>query len=468
MLEQALVDATALKEAALKSAQAAVLEAAQPKIEETVKALLEQEDEEGLDDLLGGGAPDMGADMGAGEVGDVAGGLSMAIQDGENMCSCPDEDEEIEIDFGELERQMVADEGAPAMGQEDLAQGLNLSGPGDELGAEMGLGAEPGAMEDEEDIDLDEDILSSLLEEEDKDKEDIEEGLFGNMFGGKKKTVQDMQSDIQGSMGEVIAQAEEIKAALAEKGITDYDAKIAQAAAQHAQNPDDLRSIVSYARVLGDALSAATGGVEEAKMTDDMMALASKDAHRDYMKDKGAQKPSKPAPRHKSLGQDFDLDTGDDTPLELAREGKMIVTKENLMEIVRSATKDLFTSQAEKEKENKKLKSLLRRLSEELKDTNLQNARLLYTNQILESVSLNERQKKKIVEAVSKAGSVDEAKVIYETLITSVGSSRQKRKPKSLREAVEKRSTPLVARRNKPEKASNHVAERMQKLAGIK
>ena len=246
MLEQALVDATALKEAALKSAQAAVLEAAQPKIEETIKALLEQDDpaadEEGLDDLLGGDADamGMGGDMGAGEVGDIAGGLSMAVQDGEKMCACPDEEEEIEIDFGELERQMVADEGAPEMGQEDLAQGLDLSGAGDELGAEIGLHAEPGAMEDEEDIDLDEDVLSSLMEAEDEE-------------------------------------------------------------------------------------------IEEAKMTADMMALASRDAHRDYKKQQQTQKPAKPAPRHKSLGQDFDLDTGDDSSLELAREGKMIVTKEKLI-----------------------------------------------------------------------------------------------------------------------------------------
>jgi len=491
MLEQALVDATALREAALKSAEAAVLEAAQPKIEETLKALLEQDEEDGLDDLLGGGGGGLEPDMGAGEVGGVADSLPLGVTDGENMCPCPDEEEEIEIDFGELERQMASDEQAADMGQAELAQDLNLSAPGDELGAEMGA-------EDEEEIDLDEETLFSILAENDGEEEgesghpdkechsahpnmthaewthkgNIEEGFLSKLFGGgDKNPVQSMKGDMMGSMKDTIAAADNIKAALAQQGITDFDQKIESYGADYEANPNDVRSIVPYALVLSDALKAINlggeGDMEEAKMTRDMIAQASKDAHMAHLASKGDQPEAKPAPRHKSMGQEFDLDADDElSSLELAREGKMIVTKEKLMEIVRSSTKDLFTTQAEKDKEISNLKSFVRRLSEELKDTNLQNARLLYTNQILESVSLNERQKRKIVEAVSKAGSVEEAKVIYETLSNSVGSSKKK-KPQSLREAVEKRSTPLIARRNKPENAPNPVAERMQKLAGI-
>ncbi len=40
------------------------------------------------------------------------------------------------------------------------------------------------------------------------------------------------------------------------------------------------------------------------------------------------------------------------------------------------------------------------------------NAKLLYTNRVLSSVSLNERQKNSIAEAISKVGSVEEARVI--------------------------------------------------------
>ena len=46
---------------------------------------------------------------------------------------------------------------------------------------------------------------------------------------------------------------------------------------------------------------------------------------------------------------------------------------------------------------------------------NVSNAKLLYINQALENASLNERQKRKIVEAISKAETVQEAKIVFET-----------------------------------------------------
>ena len=46
----------------------------------------------------------------------------------------------------------------------------------------------------------------------------------------------------------------------------------------------------------------------------------------------------------------------------------------------------------------------------------MQNARLLYANRVLGDSSLNEQQKAKIAELVSGARSVEEAKMVYETL----------------------------------------------------
>jgi len=105
-------------------------------------------------------------------------------------------------------------------------------------------------------------------------------------------------------------------------------------------------------------------------------------------------------------------------------------------------------------------------LKERLEKVNLSNARLLYTNRVLNSTSLNERQKTKIVESISNADSVDEAKVIYETLQSAVGDSRNSKTPQSLREAVEKPSPTLPRRREA--KAQNPHFDRMRALAGIK
>ena len=93
-------------------------------------------------------------------------------------------------------------------------------------------------------------------------------------------------------------------------------------------------------------------------------------------------------------------------------------------------------------------------------------ARLLYTNRVLRNTSLNERQKDKIAEAISSAGSVTEAKTIFETLQSTVEEAPRK-SPKSLSEAIGRRSTVLRATRQETP-ASDPLQDRMKKLAGIK
>jgi hypothetical protein len=102
-----------------------------------------------------------------------------------------------------------------------------------------------------------------------------------------------------------------------------------------------------------------------------------------------------------------------------------------------------------------------------LSEVNLQNARLLYINKALNSDSLNGRQKDKLVEAISNSKTVEEAKVIYETLQGAVGEHRKTtRAPKSLSEAVTKRSSALLkGSEAKPAKDPN--LDRMKRLAGI-
>ena len=127
----------------------------------------------------------------------------------------------------------------------------------------------------------------------------------------------------------------------------------------------------------------------------------------------------------------------------------------------------MFVEQVETLKsKNIKLQKTVLHLKEQLEKTNLSNARLLYTNRVLNSTSLNERQKRKIVESISNADSVEEAKVIYETLQSAVGDSRNSKSPKSLREAVERPSPTLP--RQREAQAQNPHFDRMRALAGIK
>jgi regulator of replication initiation timing len=135
---------------------------------------------------------------------------------------------------------------------------------------------------------------------------------------------------------------------------------------------------------------------------------------------------------------------------------------------------DLKKAQEELVFENKRLTSELSKyrtaigeLKESVQDINLSNARLLYTNRVLRNTSLNERQKDKIVEAISKSDSVAEARTIYNTLQSTVQSTPQ-RGPKSLSEAINRPSSLIRATRKESAQPTDVFSERMKRLAGIK
>ena len=129
--------------------------------------------------------------------------------------------------------------------------------------------------------------------------------------------------------------------------------------------------------------------------------------------------------------------------------------------------KALNTKIEELEGQNSKFEEVVSQLKEHLDEVNLSNAKLLYTNRVLGSPSLNERQKTKIVEALSKTSTVEEAKIIYDTLQSTVGTG-SKPGPKSLREAVTRSSSATLSRRNDKTNISNPVSYRWKTLAGIK
>ena len=150
---------------------------------------------------------------------------------------------------------------------------------------------------------------------------------------------------------------------------------------------------------------------------------------------------------------------------------------------MRKAVKDLQEVSESTNKQNTKLAAALKKstkftaelkdaveiLKEKLDKASVVNAKLLYQNKALESDSLNERQKQKLVEAVSNAETIEEAKVIFETLQNTVGSTSRKQQPNSLSEAVQKSSSVILsARKQKPGgQKQNPTLNRWKFLAGI-
>jgi len=143
--------------------------------------------------------------------------------------------------------------------------------------------------------------------------------------------------------------------------------------------------------------------------------------------------------------------------------------EEDSEDLIRKDMKNDAPQEEALRRENDKLKGLLEQVKNKLQEINLQNARLLYANRVLGDSSLNEQQKSKVAELVSKARSVDEAKMVYETLQKTMAGI-QKRAPQSLAEVVTKRSSVILS----GNRTESHSAEksptynRWAKLAGTK
>ena len=344
MLEQALVDAAALKEAALKNAESAILERYAAEVRNTMDTLLEVEE-------------DVGLSM---EPSDPDAQIDLAATEGEEACPCPDQEEVKTLTFSLEDLKTAYD----SLGSEEEEVPLESS---EDLAAEFGAEEEEEELALQEELELDEELLfeypdeeKELTEQEETNEEALPEGI-----------------DIEKLVEEVIVD-------LAGDELTGW-----------AGRPG---ADIEYAKEIRLARLAST----EAKEQTEKLKAA--------------------------LG-------------ELTESSKVVAN------------------------ENKILKQTLETMKEKLEEVNLSNAKLLYMNRTLNSPSLNERQRTKIVESIQNSDSVEEAKVIYETLQSAVGTS--KRGPESLREAIKRPSISVPRRRKQSTEKQTILKERFQRLAGI-
>ena len=369
LLEQAIVDAKALKEAAMKNAEATIIDKYSEEVKSTLNQLLEQDE---LEALLGGGeeTPPAGAEAAIDEeveADEIAEGVPDAFTEDSAALGGVSEGEatEVTIDFKELAEAL-----------KELREGVQ----------------EEETLEEAEEEEAEE----KMEEEMDLDEESIMEMVASMLSEEDEETLEEADED-----DDVMEEGED----------------------------EDL-----YEELSDDLLEAIME-----KLTVDMGATLGGWAGR-----------SEEAVKHQM-------------ELEMAHRRSTEVAEE--LEALKKAQEELVF-------ENKKLKQnlsnyqeVVESLKENVQDVNLSNARLLYTNRTLRNTSLNERQKERIVEAISKAGSVEEAKTIHETLQSTVAST-PKRGPQSLSEAITRPTSVIRASRKEEPKVDPFTA-RMRKLAGI-
>ena len=108
--------------------------------------------------------------------------------------------------------------------------------------------------------------------------------------------------------------------------------------------------------------------------------------------------------------------------------------------------------------------STIEALQEDLNETNLLNAKLLYLNKIFKAKSLTESQKANTIAAFDKAETVKEVKLVFETMNENISTTK-----KNVNEVKGMASKAAGMAPKKPEilSESNQMVARMQKLAGI-
>jgi len=105
-------------------------------------------------------------------------------------------------------------------------------------------------------------------------------------------------------------------------------------------------------------------------------------------------------------------------------------------------------------------------LRKQLAETNLFNAKLLYTNKLLQNESMTPRQKVSIIEKLDEARSLREAKLVYESLMRTISSGKDR-----VNEGADRQVLGSASRATRPASTvslnEGIEASRWAKLAGI-
>jgi hypothetical protein len=410
MLKEAIADAKALKETAIANAKAALEEAFEPRLKSMLSAKLQEMEDEDLDEA----EEEMTEAKKEYKDDDRKdGGESKETKRTEKMKYGKDLAEgDDEMDLDELLAELDEDARTDA----------------EEEGYEDGMEDEKEDMEDMEDEDID---LEDMSEEDLKSFiEDVIADMVtsGELEAGEEFEVEDDEENIDvEDETEVDVEVNENARTDAEEegyldGMRDEKEDMEEGIA------DKLKAVWNDPEMLGKIIT-----VDGEKMSlKDFLGMAGSAATAGMAKS-GAGKTS-------SIGEDARTDAEEEGYLD--------------------GMKDEKEDMDEMKKEIEELRS-------NLHETNLLNAKLLYTNKIFRAKNLKEAQKIKVLEAFDKASNVKEVKLIFETLNEGMVANTTTATP--IRENLGRASKAAgMAPRKQPIMEIDPQVARWQKLAGIK
>jgi hypothetical protein len=397
LLERAIIDAKALKEAAMKNAEQLVIEKYSQEVKDAVNKLLEQDESDAMSDLFGSSEEDEVPVDPEPESSESESLEPMARDDFKTSIPdsfLTDDDKIIKIRLDSLEAD-IEDEMSGIFGGDDAVDD-------DEVAIDI---------EDESDISPDTDFATPDVGSPDMDIDvggDISPAALEEMIASALQGVLS-EEDIEVPLEEDLEEEQE----------DDLEEEI------------DLEELMEKMRVDMDPQKSGWAGTPEPIMKEYEAML---------------------------LAREQDSEVKEEN--EELRKNVAALQKEN---------KTLSSAAMKLQNRNKEYNATFKTLQEKLETMNVSNAKLLYINRALENASLNERQKRKIVEAISKADTVQEAKIIFETMNDTVVTTSDVKRNTTLSEMISRKSSLLVAtRKEQPKNEANPFFSRMQALAGIK
>lgn len=474
LLQQAIIDATALKEAAIKNAENTLIEKYSHEFKSTVQRLLEQEELASTSGTPEAVPPQAAApvqadanaalpqaDVGAQPVADAMQAAPTAEVEAQDPLSIippsfadADDEELITINFSDLKKTLQEMMGVTE--KESISESYAVSNkdipPGASGGSQSVASAAVIAEDEsesvsegdmEESLELDEEFA---LEELQLDEQDVIQN--DNSLDGLKAQLTSLQQKKDGMMkskqGEVASLDTQIK---------ELQNRIKQLEQNASKQPTPAESATTSAESSTEASSIG----EDLQITEEELMELAEQLKVDINVEGQARGYMGSTTTEKRMQRDAELAASRDDAAAEKREEE----KEKM--------EDLIKENLQLKAVNEEMMNLMEALKVQIEKMNLSNAKLLYTNKALVNISLNERQKNHIAESISKAGSVLEAKTVFETLQSTVESVKKEEKaPKSLSEALNRAQSPFVAKKSTANSINDMQAHRMKLLAGIK
>ena len=284
-------------------------------------------------------------------------------------------------------------------------------------------------------------MLSTKLQEMDND--DMEEGFETNDFGfGEEDAVLEGEEDLEEDfdLSEILAELEaeekdELKEAEESEEAGEEEAEEAEEEAGEMESEEEEvevadMSVEELKDLIKDIISQEIGGDEE-------------------------------------MGMD-DMEAGEEEMIDLGGEEEDEINLEELLAELEAVDLEEVENAKNSNEDLDEAINTINTLRSELQEVNLLNAKLLYVNKIFKAKNLTESQKVKVIASFDKATTAKEAKIVFESLestLTAISTSNNK---SQIKESLGFASKAAGVAPKKQIVEVNDSISRMQQLAGIK